>query len=70
MLHRDADRTIVLIETLEIVRDRERGHCYILASLRPMAVVVSGPDGVNAFGLDGNPTEIGTEARALVENAS
>ncbi|AHF00317.1 hypothetical protein [Thioalkalivibrio paradoxus] len=63
-------RLVVLIEALEILCDREGRHWYVLASLKPIAVVVSRPDGVTAFGLDGNPTELGSEARALVENAS
>lgn len=70
MLHRDADRSVVLIEALEVFHCQEAAHFHILASLRPVAVVVLGPEGANAFGLDGNPTELGTDARTLLENLS
>jgi hypothetical protein len=67
MLYRDADRTVGLIEALEVWQHRESGPFHLLASLKPVVVVVSGPDGVNAFGLDGHPTELGTEASTLLE---
>jgi hypothetical protein len=63
MLHRAANRTVVLIEALEVFHYRE-------ASLRPVAVVVLGPEGANAFGLDGNPTEFDIDARTPLENLS
>ena len=70
MLHRDADRTVVLIEALEVFHDQEAAHFHLLASLRPVTVVVLGPKGEIALGLDGHPTEIGTDARTLLEDVS
>jgi hypothetical protein len=67
MLYRDADRAVVLIEALEVWHHRESGSFHLLAWLKPVAVVVSGPDGVNAFGLDDHPTELGTEASTLLD---
>lgn len=69
-LYRDADRSVVLIEAFEVFRYRETDHFHVLASLKPVAVVVSGSEGANAFGLDGHPTEIGTEAMTLLEDVS
>lgn len=68
-LHRDDDRTVVLIETLEVWQHRGSAF-FLLASLEPLAVVISGPDGAKAVGLDGNPTELGAEARTLLEDIS
>jgi len=70
MLHRDADRTVVLIEAFEIFHYQEAAHFHLLVSLSPVAVVFSGPKGEIALGLDGHPTEIGTEARTLLEDVS
>lgn len=70
MLYRDTNRTVVLIESLEIVQHRESAPFHLLASLKPLAVVISEPNGVNELGLDGNPTEIEAGVRALVEDIS
>jgi len=70
MLHRDADRTVVVIEALEIWQHGESAHCHLLASLKPVAVVVSGPAGETTLGLDGNPTEIEADARTLLDDVS
>jgi hypothetical protein len=70
MLYRGADRTVVLIEALEVFQYRETDHLHFLASLKPVAIVVSGPDGTTTLGLDGHPTELGTEARTLLEDVS
>ena len=43
---------------------------HLLVSLTPVAVVFPEPAGEITLGLDGHPTEIGAEARTLLEDVS
>lgn len=61
-LYRDASRRLYQLSDVELQTWRDnhrgnyRGHC--VASVRPVAVVVKGPDGISAFGIDGRPLSL------------
>jgi len=54
----DQGLTVAVAESLEFRVDRAERTRLVTGALKPVAVIVSGPDGTCAFDMDGQPVDL------------
>jgi hypothetical protein len=64
-IHSDTVRTVSVVESVSTWHSRTPARCQVMGKIEPLAVIVRGPDGQQAFDVNAEPIDAERLAQML-----